>query len=354
MRRVWGFAILLPVSLALLAAIVGVVGYEETLRQIRRVGAGAFLAVGALTLLFVCVQSFAWRLLSRSIGHRVPFATMLRAVVVGQAGNMITPSTYLGGEPLRVAYVGKLAGLPYHEVAGTVLLSKYLEFLSFMLMFGFSTAVAAIEYKAVLFRPPNTLGGVAIVAVAALMLACSVLLWASLARRWRPLTRLVRGLAWFRWLRRPVARLRHRAKAMEDQVSRTFCEEGHTSLAAFAAMLVSHLAVFSKPLVFFLFGARMRLSLGDLCLIFAAGQLILAVQLTPSGVGMLDGGLIGVFALLGYGTAGDVAMVMAYLLCLRLWDAVVIGSGAVLAAKAGARFFTSKPPPLVPDEPNGS
>ncbi len=352
-RRALGFAILLPVTVLLLFAIVGMVGFEDTLRQVRRAGVCAFAAVGALTFLVLAAQSVAWALLGRPIGHRVPFRTLFGGITVGQAGNMITPSTYLGGEPLRVAYVGKMASLPYHEVAGTVLLSKYLEFLSFMLMFGFSTAVAAVEYKRVLFSPPNVVGGVALVVGALLMLGFSVVLWVSLAQRRHPLTRLTRGLAWFRPLRRPIARLRHRVEAMEDQVSRTFCEEGKTSFSAFAAMLVSHVAVFAKPLAFFIVGGHMRLGLGDLCLIFAAGQLILAVQLTPSGVGMLDGGLIGTFALLGYNSADDAAMCMAYLLCLRLWDAVVITAGALLAARAGARFFASKPPPLLPADPNG-
>lgn len=347
MRGVMRFAILLPVTVLLLAAIVWAVGFEETAKQVRHAGLPAFASVGCLTLLFIVAQSLAWMLLNRPVGHRVRLRTLVEATVVGQAGNIITPSTYLGGEPLRVAYVGKMAGLPYPQVAGTVLLCKYLELLSFMLLFGFSAAVAALEYKSVLFRPPNLPGGIAIVTVAGLLLGFCGLLWVSLWRRWRPLTHAVRALARVRPLRRRVARLWHRVAEMEDQTSRVFCEEGRTSFAAFGVMLAAHLVVFAKPLAFFLLGGRLPLGLGDLCLIFAAGQLLLAVQLTPSGVGMLDGGLIAVFALLGYNTAAHAAMAMAYLLCLRLWDVAVIGLGALLAARVGARFFTAKAPPLV-------
>lgn len=345
-RRALSFAIVLPITVLLLFGIVWVVGPEGTLRAVERAGPWAFAVVAALTLLTLLAQSVAWDLLGRPIGHRVPFLTLFGGITVGQAGNMVTPSTYLGGEPLRIAYVGKLASLPYHQVAGTVLLSKYLEFLSFMVVFAFSAVVAALEPEFALFSPPNRVGGMAMVAVAGLLLGFSAVLWVSLVRRRRPLTRVVRALAWFRPLRRPMARLWRRAAAMEDQVSRTFCEERGASLAAFGALLVSHATVFAKPLGFFLlsgFGGHAPLSLGKLCLIFAAGQLLLSVQLTPSGVGMLDGGLIGTFALLGY----DSAMCMAYLLCLRLWDAAVIGAGACLAARAGARFFGAKPAPLI-------
>ena len=352
MRRALGFAILLPLTGLLLFGIVWMVGFRETLVQVRRAGVYPFALVGILTLAFLAAQSVAWAFLSRPVGHRVPFLTLFGGITVGQAGNMITPSTYLGGEPLRIAYVGTMASLPYHQVAGTVLLSKYLEFLSFMLVFGVSAAVAAVEYKSVLFGPAHLWGGVAIVVVALLMLGFSGVLWVSLVKRWRPLTRVVRGLAWFRPLRRRMARLRHRARAMEDQVSRTFCEERGASLAAFGAMLVSHAAVFAKPLVFFLVGDHLLLMPRELCLLFVAGQLILAVQLTPSGVGMLDGGLIGTFAILGYNSASHAGMCMAYLLCLRLWDAVVIGAGAFLAAHVGARLFGSKPPPPIAPSPD--
>lgn len=353
-RRALSFAVILPFTVLLLVGIVWVVGFRETLAQVARAGVCPFAAVGALTAVVLAAQALAWGLLNRPVGHAVPFPILFEATIVGMAGNLVTPSTYLGGEPLRVAYVGKMASLPYHEVAGTVLLSKYLEFLSFMLFFAFSTGVAAVEYKGVLFSPAHVWGGVAMVVVAFLMLGFSGVLWWSLASRRRPLTRVVRVFARFRPLRRRVVRLRKRVIEMEDQVSRTFCEERGASLAAFGVMFASHVLVFAKPLAFFHLGSHLTLGLGELCLIFAAGQLILAVQLTPSGVGMLDGGLIGTFAILGYSSASHAAMCMAYLLCLRLWDAVVIGAGAALAARVGARFFAPKPAPAPDPDPNGN
>jgi len=65
-----------------------------------------------------------------------------------------------------------------------------------------------------------------------------------------------------------------------------------------------------------------------------ASQGLLAVQLTPSGAGTLDGGLIGTFALMGLDTPANLAYCMAYLLCLRLWDAVIVGAGALLESPA--------------------
>jgi uncharacterized protein (TIRG00374 family) len=275
----------------------------------------------------------------------VSFRTLFEAVVVGLAGNILTPSTHLGGEPFKVVYVGRTTGHPYHEVAGTVLLSKYLEGLSFVLFFSLSTFVAAVSFRTLLFGP-YLVAGVLLLVVAAGLLGLFVVLWLSLSRRWLPLTRLVAGLARVRLFPRFFGGLIGRTRRMEEQVSRVFWAEGGAARLAFGAFLVAHAAVFVRPAVFFLL-ARPQIALGlrELCLIFVASQALLAFQLTPSGVGMLDGGLIGTFALLGLDGAQHAAQCMAYLLCIRFWDALLVSAGVLLAARVGAEILTAKPPP---------
>jgi len=337
-RKVVNIGVLLVISALLLAGIVYIVGIEQTARALGQAGVSAFAVVGVFTLFSLVLQAGAWAILNRPVKHRVPFHTLLKAVVVGVGGNILTPSTYLGGEPLKVVYVGRATGLPYHEVAGTVVLSKYLELISFVLFFSFCTAVAAVGFRGMLFDPPYLPIGVTMLVVAAGLLAFGLVLGLSLSRRWRPLTRLVETLARVRVLTRLLVRVRRRARAMEDQASRVFCEEGAASLGGFVAFILVHTLIFAKPAAFFFLGSRLGLRMGQLCLIFVASQALLAFQLTPSGVGTLDGGLIGTFALVGL----DEAQCMAFLLCLRLWDAVVVGAGALLAARVGARILWAR------------
>ena len=315
------------------------VGVEKTLAAVGEAGAGAFAGVGACMGAVVVLQAVAWAALNQPIQHKARFRTLLGAVVVGQAGNILTPSTYLGGEPLKVVYVAKATGHRYHEVAGTVLLSKYLEALSFILFFSFSTIVAAVSYRDLLFGPYLAVG-VTLLGLAGASLVLFGVLWLALSRRWRPVTRLVQWLPKLRLFSKSLARLRDRASVMEDQVSRVFCEEGQAARLAFGAMLLAHAAIFAKPALFFLLGAGNGLGLGALCLIFVASQALLAFQLTPSGVGTLDGGLIGTFALVGL----DEAHCMAYLLAIRFWDIAIIGGGAFLATRVGAQLVMGKGP----------
>ena len=334
-------------SVTILALVVYLIGFEATAEAVVQAGFPAFLATGGLLVALLALQAAAWAALNRGIGHRMPFVTLLEATTVGQAGNILTPSTYLGGEPAKVFYAGRRTGLSYQELAGTVLLAKYLEALSFVLFLGVGTITAAVGFRHVLFRAPNLALGIAAIVLVAAALGLCILLWLSLWRNWTPLTALVSLLARIRLGRRFFARLRRRAAKMERQASRVFREEANAVVPAFGLYVLTHVAIFLKPLAFFFLGWRIGLGLAELGLLFLTCQVLLALQLTPSGVGTLDGGLLGMLALAGIAITRP--QCAAFLLCIRFWDAAVIGVGALLAARVGAGLF--RPRPADPTDP---
>ena len=345
-RRVTKVALTVVVTVGLLALVVALVGFDDTVEAVGQAGPWAFLSTGALLAGVLAIQAVAWGVLNKPIAHRMPFRMLMGATAVGMAGNIITPSTYLGGEPVKVIYAGRKTGLPYQELAGTVLLAKYLEALSFVLFLAAGTLVAAVGLRDVLFAGGNLPLGIAAVGVVVAAMVMLVLLWVSLWRHWAPLTRMLSVLARLRVGRRFFTRLRRRCLRMERQVSRTFCQEHGAIWPAFGLYVLTHLAMFVKPLAFFVLGWRLGLSFAELGLIFLTCQVLLAFQLTPSGVGTLDGGLLGVLAVAGIGITRP--QCTAFLLCVRFWDAALLGVGALLAAHAGAGFFAPRP-----DEPSG-
>jgi len=345
-RSAWKLILLLLASVAILTGVVYFVGFEKTWRAVEQAGWLAFLGAGALSLVLLMLQAGAWDALNPPIQHHVPFITLLKGATVGLAVNIVTPSTYLGGEPAKVLYIGRKTGLPYREIAGTVVLAKYLEALSFILFFSFSTVVAALYYRDLLFAGPNLPVGIALLVIATLLLGACAVLWLSLSRRWRPLTRLVGWLVQLRVKAEFFRGLRERTSVMEGQVSRVFCAEGGAARRSFLLFVCTHVVIFLKPAVFFLLGSkesRVLLGLGQMSLIFVACQALLAFQITPSGVGPLDAGMIGTFAIIGL---AEPQLCMAYLLCIRFWDAVVVGVGALLAARAGAGILTGGALPM--------
>jgi len=351
-RRAIHISIMIALSVGILAAIVFAVGFERTAAAVADAGPLAFAVVGGLTLAFLLIQAAAWAILNRPIKHRVPFLRLLKGSVVGVAGNILTPSTYLGGEPLKIVYVGRAAHLPYHEVAGTVLLSKYIESVSFILLLSFSAVVATLSYRESLFGPYLGAGVAIVIFTTALLTLCGAM-WLSLSRRWRPLTRVLRALARLPVLRQRLPGVLRRTRDMEDQVSRVFCEEKAAASQTFGIHVLGHITIFLKPALFFYLGAGMGLSLGQLCLLFVVSQALLAVQLTPSGAGVLDTGFIGAFALMGLNDDQHLAKCMAFLLCLRFWDIIIVGVGAWLASREGARVLFVKPARIVTPELTG-
>jgi len=330
--------VLAAASAVMLAAIVYAVGARRTLEAVGQAGFTAFGAVGLTLLASLLLRATAWAVLNRPIRHRAPFRTLLAAETVGQAGNILTPSTYLGGEPLKVVYVGRTTGHRYGEVAGTVLLSKYVEMTSFAFVFAAGTVIACVAFRDVLLSGAHFWAGVMLLTVAAAILGLFVALWLAMSREWCPLRRIVRGLARLGPFHRFFARLAWRTGKMEKQVSRVVAEEGGAVRVVFALFLGVHAMILVRPVVFFWAGWRFGLGLGEMSLIFAASQALLCFQFTPSGVGTLDGGLLGVFALLGLGDA----QCMAYLLCQRFWDTVVVAAGITLAGQAGTKIVAEK------------
>ena len=345
MKHAAKLTIALAASVVLLAGMVYFVGFGRTIDAARQAGLPAVLSLGGLmAVLLVCLAA-AWKALNRSVGHGVGFGTLLSATVVGLAGNIATPATHFGGEPVKVLYAGRRTGLPYEQLAGTVLLLKYVEALSFLL---FASAVAVVAMSGMehaLFSGAGLWLGVAVLVVAAAALAAAVVLAVSLARRWRPLTVLAALLAWAGIFRRFFTRLAVRARRVEDQASGVFGRERSMVVPAFVLYLLTHVTMYLKPLLFFWLGWGKVLDPAELGLIFLTSQVLLAVQLTPSGVGTLDGGLFGVLAVSGIAITQP--QCAAFLLCIRLWDGVVIAAGAVLAARVGVGLF-SEPKPAAP------
>jgi len=337
MSRAKKLTLSLVASAVLLALIVCLVGVRETFAAAGQVGLPAFLSLGALLAGMLALQAAAWAALNRAVGQRIGFLTLFEASTVGLAGNILTPSTYLGGEPGKVLYAGCRSGLSYQRLAGTVLLAKYLEALSFLLFLAGGTVVAAVGLRGVLFGGARAALGATAVAVVAAALAAFGVLWASLARGWTPLTVLAALLARARVFPRFFRGLRKRALRMERQASGVFRQEGRMVLPAFCFFVLTHVSIYVKPLLFFWLGWRIGLGPAELGLIFLTCQVLLAFQLTPSGIGTLDGGMFGMLALTGIAISQP--QCTAFLLCIRFWDAVIVAAGALLAARAGAGLF---------------
>ena len=140
-RRRFGTILSVLVGIGLLAVVVAFVGGEETLEALGRAGPLPFLAVGALQVVILGLQTAAWSRVCRSLGLSARFSVLGVGNLLGQAVNIVTPSAYLGGEPVRVLAVGKAVGGDYGRVTSSVVLCKMHELRSFVAVFGLAAVM---------------------------------------------------------------------------------------------------------------------------------------------------------------------------------------------------------------------
>ncbi len=302
------------------------------LRTVGVRGAAAFVAVAGITL---AAPAAGWWMLLRAEGARVRYLECLKACVTGFVLNFATPSMYLGGEPVRILYLSARAGLGRRLVTATLVVNKFHELAGLVAGIAACGAVMLVRFR---FPSPGARAGFA--ALLALLAALTVLIFLALAGRFGP---AVRTLGWL--ARRGIfpARLeRWKASAEETErlVREMLTRKWRTTLAAQAVTTLSTAAIFLRPAILFAFlpDAPVRPGVADLAMLFATSQLIMALPSLPGGLGIFEGGMLVFFAAIDPARAGGLRTIgMTYGVLTRLGDALWIGIGLWLMARAGLR-----------------
>ncbi|HEX2695147.1 MAG TPA: flippase-like domain-containing protein [Acidobacteriota bacterium] len=119
--------LLVAAGVALFFYLIWRIGFEAILANISRFGVWflAILAVGASWLFF---QTCAWSIIQNAFFKKVPFLSLFRIKIIGDALNVLLPSASLGGEAAR-AYLLKKA-VPLKEGIPSIVFDKTVEFVA--------------------------------------------------------------------------------------------------------------------------------------------------------------------------------------------------------------------------------
>ncbi|MBI4612193.1 MAG: flippase-like domain-containing protein [Planctomycetes bacterium] len=301
---------------------------DDVWEGIAEAGWRAAGAMAALVLAQLAIQAWSWRFLLARNGRSVPFRACLGGVTVGWAGNYLTPSMYLGGEAVRALYVARPAGLQRREVLATVLVHKVLEFTTFLLFLLASSVILVVRFH------EDLTGWILAMVVVANILLVSVLvvLYVSVIGRWSLFVRLCDGVAFLGIARRWLAENRRKVLELQGHIHRAFLLNRAATCRSLAAMLPFTLVLFVRPLAFFAFlPGRTPLGVADLALVFCLVQLLQAFQLTPGGLGILEGGIPAIFLLVGV----PAVTTLGFVALQRMSDFLFVGIGFGLFAHRG-------------------
>lgn len=332
------------VGLGLFAGLIYASNPRLVWQELQAVGAWGFLAVVGNVVLSFFAWTVSWFLLLRGAGILLPWKKVFAPMLAASAVTYLTPSAYLGGEPVRVYWVAKETEVTLARVTATVLVERLFAGISLL-------AFSAIGGFFAFLSPTMSLADKRVMGLGfGLMAVFLVLGVVSFAgnRRWlsRGLRALGRVVSW----RGTLARLSAGAAEMEHQIHQVFSQYPGYALASFFLQLVTVFLTYIRPQVFFYFTRQALFTFPQLSLFFTLNVFIGAfLWLTPGGLGLADGGRAGAFKLLGI----PVSSAFAYNILFRFVEFIQVGVGLYLLMRQGLLRWRGGRPD-VPIERKGS
>ena len=294
----------------------------------------------AAALLF---WALSWKTLLSSLGIRVRWGRLLGSLASGFAVSYITPSAYLGGEPVRVMLVGS-DRKAVTEITATVVVERILAAISTVLfasMGGFFVAVSPrispFTKRALLF----SLGG--------LVLFSFFLLWAFV-RNYRPLTRIFEGLSGLFPKTKFFSKAIEKIREVEETAHHVFSKRPLYALLAFVFQSLTVFCNYIRPQIFFGFGQGNWLSFPQLSLYFSLNVMISTFfWVTPAGLGIAEGGRMAILRIVGIPPHGAVAFALTF----RFLELSFVGIGVGYLIHRGVGFLGRKAIRGDPRPPDG-
>ncbi|HLG41983.1 MAG TPA: lysylphosphatidylglycerol synthase transmembrane domain-containing protein [Planctomycetota bacterium] len=329
------FAVLLILGLGGFLAVPVIVGVSQTLEAIGTAGVLCIVAYVLNASIVLVVPGISWWILMRTSDMKVSLADALRANFMGFPVNFITPSAYLGGEPVKALYISNKYGIPASRVLGTLIIGKFQEVVGLVLLMVVSAA-GVIFYSDIVSKRDEVAMLVALGVIGALFLAFIL----AYSTNFKPIARFLSLFAVGKTPKRRLANLIHSAEVMEQTIRDAFIKRWKSFLASGAVALLSAVSILMRlPLFIWFTPGSHHLEPSHVFLIYFATNLVNIFQIIPGNLGVLDGTILLVFSQTGL-EAQDAA---AYAVVGRIADAVLLVFGAWLLAHYGlSRYMRPK------------
>jgi len=291
-------------------------------------GIGVFITN---VLLIILIGGFSWQIILRAYGHRLPFWDVLRIKIIGFAISYLTPSMYIGGEPIRIYLLGKKYGVSMTRIGATVVVDKFLELGAGLFYILLGSIFVLIQYKLPwqLFIP--------LVVINTVLVGTMILLLVGFIWKTRPFSSTVSILGKIRPLKKGIRIAMPTIIRLEREIYSAFGKHGKSTLQAFFLNLLIGGLIFIKPALFFYF-LHTLFNLSQLALLYALTHLLLAFQFTPGALGIFEWGEVGIFGLIGIKSE----KALAYSLMVRITDLLMVVAAGVTGLHMGVKYFWGK------------
>lgn len=314
------------VGLALFGGLIYASGPRLVWQELRAVGGWGFLAALGNVFFSFFFWGLSWFFLLRGAKVSLPWRRVWPPMLAASAVTYLTPSAYLGGEPVRVYWVAKETGISFARITATVMLERLFAGISLL---AFASLGGFFAFLSPSVSPANK-GALALgLCLMAVFMALGV---ASFTKNRQWLSRGLRVLGRLVPWRGALLRLAESASEMENQIYEVFAHRLGHALAALLFQLLSVFLNYLRPQLFLYFTRQNIFTFPQLSLFFTFNVFIsIFIWLTPGGLGLADGGRAGVFQLLGV----PVSSAFAYNVVFRFVEFVQVAVGLALLMRQG-------------------
>ncbi|MFQ5794551.1 MAG: lysylphosphatidylglycerol synthase transmembrane domain-containing protein [Candidatus Bipolaricaulia bacterium] len=322
------------VGVAIVLIILQYVGWGNVVREFTALGWLGFLAFTVDITLTILLWTLSWRIILNAYGIRRPWSRVFQARLSGFAITYLTPSLYLGGEPVRAYLLADERSSPARLLA-TVIVERFLAGLS-LICFIYLGIFHLIASETLPFSQKSLI----LLAVFSFSLI-NLLIFLNFSQKRLWFTRLMAGLRKYLPGKRFLERAEEVARQIENDIHKAFKHHARQTLVAFIVHLIATFFMYLRPQIFFYFTKGITLSLAELSLVYLLNFFLSALLwITPGGIGVAEGGQIGILKLVGIEEGGAVA----FAFMTKAVELSFVGLGILYMVRIGMlhRFFKER------------
>ena len=307
-------------------------GLKKSFFAVSEAGWISMLIFAALFSLTLIGPAISWYMLMRSEKMPVKLLTVLKANFMGFPINFITPSLFLGSEPLKVYYISHVHKIPKRKILATIIVSKFQELGAVLLTMVIALGIAL--WKLNINERQETLLVISMVIIGSIFLLALY----TFAGHLKPIAKIVYLISKLGIAKKKLSKLESRIDDMEKMIHYTFTKNKMSLFKSQLVMFISPAGVFIRPLIFFIMIKQPTLSIAALSAIYLVTNIINILPLTPGGLGFLEGGMLGIFTLIGL----KETQANTFSILIRTSDIILIALGIWLIIHLGLKAVAKR------------
>lgn len=121
--------------------------FDEVVANFEKMSASKFLLYFLAANITFTIGVWRWSVILKSYSIKVNFAKLYLWRLAGWAGNYITPSAYIGGEPIRAMFISKEYGVKFKLALANVVSDSFLNIFTEILLTSLAAFFAILHFN---------------------------------------------------------------------------------------------------------------------------------------------------------------------------------------------------------------